>query len=81
MKKEEASALIMAAAFLILPDVGLTKAQEICMLIALYGAAWSTLTWIELRIESHEKKLKRALTIRKMRMKRRLREQEEEYAV
>lgn len=75
MKKEEAAALIMAAVFLVLPDVGLTKAQAICMLIVLYGFSWSLLTWIEIRKEEHEKKKKRLQLIR------RVRERGEKYAV
>lgn len=75
MKKEEASALIMAAVFLVLPDVGLTRAQAICTLIALYGFAWSFLTWIEIRKEEYAKKKKR------MQLIRRVRERGEKYAV
>lgn len=51
MNKEAISAFIMSILFLLLPDVGLSKPQSICMMIFLFGTAWACITWVECRIE------------------------------
>lgn len=51
-QKEAKAAVIMAVVFLLLPDVGLNKAQCICLLIALFGTAWTALTKIEIVLEN-----------------------------
>ena len=58
--KEVTSAFIAAITYLLLPDVGLTKPQSICLLVVLFGFAWAGLTWIECRREEKEAKIKKA---------------------
>lgn len=70
INKEMSAAVIMSVTYLILPDVGLNKPQVICLLIALFGSAWSLITYIEEIAENIRKRSRRAKRTRVLEKKK-----------